>query len=294
MVRQGMGSRADIFTELRPVLLKLARRILRNNAEAEDIIQEAWLRWAQAGEVLLPRSFLATIVTRLCLNHLALARVRLNENAPVLLDKLSSQRLGPAEHVEFADSITEAFSIVLGNLSPVERAVFLLREAFEFDYGDIASVVDRSEENCRQILKRARNRITTRDSTAPPDREQSRHFVCEFLNAAETGKLDPLLKLLSAEAALAPAQPDLSKPVPPLIYDREIFLQTLRDALAQMRNVSEDFVIFPIGPDYACVARSGTTAKRAIFLRVSEEKIAGVRLIICPALLHELQILMPV
>src|SRR5947208_5807480 len=115
MVRQGMGSRADIFTELRPVLLKLARRILRNNAEAEDIIQEAWLRWVQvaADEVLFPQSFLATIVTRLCLNHLALARVRLNENAPVLLDKLPSQRLGPAEHVEFADSITEAFSIVL-------------------------------------------------------------------------------------------------------------------------------------------------------------------------------------
>src|SRR5687768_13054254 len=101
------GSRADIFMELRPALLKLAGRILRNKVEAEDIVQEAYLRWAQAAgsDVRSPKSFLATIVTRLCLNRLSSARVRLeHDDAPLPLESLSSAALGSAEHVELADS----------------------------------------------------------------------------------------------------------------------------------------------------------------------------------------------
>jgi RNA polymerase sigma factor (sigma-70 family) len=289
----GMRSEAEIFIELRPALLKLAGRILRNKVEAEDIVQEAYLRWAQGGasEVHSPKSYLATVVTRLCLNRLASARVRLeHEDAPLMLERLSSEALGSAEHVELADAVSEAFVIVLGNLSPVERVVFLLREAFEFDYVDIASVVERSEENCRQILKRARARIAAKESTVPPDREQNRRVVSEFLNAAESGAYDGLLRLLSAEAALAPAPSDLSQPAPPLIHDRQLLFQTLRNTLAQMRNVSDGLFIFPVGRDYACVAGSGPTPN-AVLLRVVGPKVAGVRLVSCPVLLQELETL---
>jgi hypothetical protein len=188
--------------------------------------------------------------------------------------------------------ITEAFMFALGNLSATERAVFILREAFALDYGDIASVVDRSEENCRQILKRARERIVSRESTARPGREQTQRVASEFLNAAETGELEPLLRLLSDEAALARDPGDLTKPVPPLIHDREILFQTLGNSLAQMRNASDRFVLFPLGHDYACVARRGITARGAILLRVIDHKVAVVRLVSCPVLLHQLQILM--
>src|SRR5205814_1531704 len=106
-----------------------------------------------------PKAFLTTVVTRLCLNHLKLARVRLEHtDAPLLLESFPSQARGPAEQAGLADALSDAFATVLGNLSPTERAVFLLREAFAFDYADIAMVVDRSEENCRQILRRARER----------------------------------------------------------------------------------------------------------------------------------------
>ena len=290
-----MRSQAEIFTELRPALLKLARRILGSEAEAEDMVQEAYLRWTQstAGEVRSPKSFLATIVTRLCLNHLALARVRLeHEDASLLLENLSSAARSPAEHAGLADAVSDAFTTVLGRLSPTERAVFLLREAFELDYGDIASVVDRSDENCRQILKRARERIAANGFSALPAREQDRRVVSEFLNAAETGELGRLQELLAEGAALAPAPADLSQPAPPLIHDREMLFQTLGNALARMRKVSDDLVVFPIGQDYACVAVSGTTAKSAILLSVNEQKVAAVRLVSCPVLLHELQILM--
>src|SRR5215213_85946 len=116
-----MRDQAQTFIELRPALLKLARRILGSNSEAEDIVQEAYLRWAPtaASEVRSPKSFLATIVTRLCLNRLGLARVRLeHEDAPLLLEKISAGGVGPREHVELADAISEAFTIVMARLSP--------------------------------------------------------------------------------------------------------------------------------------------------------------------------------
>jgi RNA polymerase sigma-70 factor (ECF subfamily) len=275
--------------------MKVAMRILGSETEAEDIVQEAYLRWerAAATEVRSPQSFLTTIVTRLCLNHLKLARVRLEHaEGHSFLESLSSETRSPAEQAEFADALTEAFISALGNLSATERAVYLLREAFALDYSDIASVVECTEENCRQILKRTRERIASRGSITPPAREQTQRVVSEFLNAAETGQLEPLFRLLSNEAALARDPGDLSKPVPPLIHDREILSQTLANSLAQMRNASDRFVLFPIGQDYAYVARSGGAAKGAILLRVIDQKVAVVRLVSCPVLLHQLQILM--
>jgi hypothetical protein len=169
-----------------------------------------------------------------------------------------------------------------------------LREAFEFDYADISMVVDRSEENCRQILRRARERLTDRESSASPTPAQNHQVVSEFLNAAETGQFEQLIELLSDGAALALAPKDLSQPAPPLIYDSKILFETLGSSLSQMRAGSEQFVVFPVGQDYACVARSGRTAKAAILLRVVKQKIGAVRLVICPVLLHKLQILMAV
>jgi RNA polymerase sigma-70 factor (ECF subfamily) len=224
---------------------------------------------------------------------LNLARVRLeHEDAPLLLENLSSEARSPAEQAEFTEALSEALRTVLGNLSGTERVVFLLREAFAFDYADIALVVDRSEENCRQILRRARERLADRQQSDLPSREQDERIVSEFLNAAETGQIDQLLELLSEGATLAPAPADLSQPAPPLIYNREDLIRTLGSSLAQMRVSNESFVLFPIGQDYACVARRGTSAQGAILLRFREQKVAAVRVVRCPALLNRLMILM--
>ena len=287
--------KAELFTEIRPELVNLARRMLGSNLEAEDMVQEACLRWERAGTsgVRSPKAFLTTIVTRLCLNHLDLARVRLeHEDAPLLLEKFSSQTSSPAEQAEFTDALSEALRRVLANLSPTERVVFLLREAFELDYAEIALVVDRTEENCRQILRRARERLATRESSTLSAHEENQRVVSEFLNAAETGRFEPLLQLLGDDAALAPAPPDLSKPAPPLIHDQEGIFRTLGHSVAQLRQGSDRFVFFPVGRDYACVARTGANAKGAILLRVHGKKVTGIRLINCPALLKRLQILM--
>jgi RNA polymerase sigma factor (sigma-70 family) len=292
---QNIHMKAIMYSEIRPELMNLARRMLGNEVEAEDMVQEAWLRWerGQPSEVRSPKAFLTTIVTRLCLNHLDLARVRLeHQDAPLLLEALSSEVRSPAEQAEFTDALAEALRTVLDHLSPTERVVFLLREAFQFEYEDIALVVDRSEENCRQILSRARQRLAGVERSAAPERKQDERVVSEFLNAAETGRLEALLQLLSDGVALAPAPPDLFKPAPPVIYDREVLFQMLGQSLAQLRQGSDGFVLFPVGLDYACVARSGRTAKGAVLVRVLGQKVAYVRLVTCPALLRRLQILM--
>jgi RNA polymerase sigma-70 factor (ECF subfamily) len=292
-----MQSKAEEFTELRPALMKLAHRMLRSEVESEDIVQEAYLRWERAAPdtIRSPKAFLTTIVTRLCLNHLDRARVRLeHSDAPSMLENSSSGMRSPAEHAELADALSEAFMGVLGNLSSTERAVFLLREAFDFDYCDIASVVDRSEANCRQILRRARERIAARESSAKPAREGDQRVVSEFLKAAETGEVDRLVSLLSEEAALARDPGDLSKPSPPIIRDPQILFKTLGNTLADLRSVSDRFLFFPVGRDYACVARAGRTTRGAILLRVVEQKVAAIRLVSCPSLLRQLKILMAV
>jgi RNA polymerase sigma-70 factor (ECF subfamily) len=287
--------KSETFIEIRPDLMNLARRMVGSEVEAEDVVQEACIRWERAatGEVRSPKAFLTTIVTRLCINHLNLARVRLeHEDAPLLLENLSSQARSPAEQAEFTEVLADALRTVLTNLSPTERVVFLLREAFEFDYPDIALVVDRSEENCRQILRRGRERLAARETSATADRVQNERVVSEFLNAAETGQFEQLLQLLSDGAALAPAPPNLSTPAPPLVYDPKILFQMLGNSLAQMRESSERLVLFPIGQDYVCVARSGKIVKAAVLLRVFGEKVTAVKLVSCPALLNRLRILM--
>lgn len=133
-----------------------------------------------------------------------------------------------------------------------------------------------------------------REPCAEPEREQNQRIVSEFLNAAETGQFDQLLNLLADGAALAPAPPDLSQPAPALIYDRETMFQTLGKSLAQLRQRSDHFVLFSIGQDFACVGRSGRTAKGAILIRVRRQQIAGVRLVNCPALLRRFQTLMTI
>ena len=284
----------EMFTELRPALLKLARRMLGSEADAEDKVQETYLRWRRSSGDTADASsaLLTTILTRLCLNHLKLARVQLeHENAPLLLENMSSEERSPADRAEFADALSEALTTVLGNLSSTERVVFILREAFEFDYSEIAAVVDRSEENCRQILKRARERLAARESSVRSERENEQ-VVWEFLNAAETGQFEQLLKLLTDDAALAPAPGDLLQPAPPLIHDRKLLFQTLGNSLAQMRSGSERLVVFQYGQDFACVARRGTAADGAVLLRMIGQRVAGVRLVKCPALLKRLQIVM--
>jgi len=153
----------DLYEELRPYMFAIAYRMVGTVSDAEDIVQEAFLRLHRAtteGEVVeSPKAYLSAVTTRLGIDHLRSARVRRESYMGQWLPEplLTDEGVDVAQHAETADSLSLAFLVLLESLSPVERAVFLLREVFGYDYDEIARVVGKSEDNCRQIAVRARD-----------------------------------------------------------------------------------------------------------------------------------------
>lgn len=183
----------------------IAYRMLGSAAEAEDIVQEAYLRWAGAdrGAVEHPGAWLAKVVTNLSLNALTSARARRETYVgpwlpePVLT---SDGTLGPLESAEQRDSVSMALLVLLEQLTPVERAVYVLREAFAYGHREIAGLLDLSEANCRQLYRRAAARVAaTPERRFEPDPERWRRLVETFLTAAHSGDLATLEGMLAAD-----------------------------------------------------------------------------------------------
>jgi RNA polymerase sigma-70 factor (ECF subfamily) len=186
--------------ELRPLMLSIAYRMVGSFSEAEDIVQEAFLRLHQAGEVESPRAWLSTVVTRLSIDHLRSARVRREEYPgpwlpePVLADP------APGAAIR-AESISMAVLVLLESLTPVERAVFVLREAFDYGYDEIAEIVGKSQDNVRQLAVRARRHVDERRPRFEPSQEQRDELARRFVAALLEGETEPLVELLAEDAA---------------------------------------------------------------------------------------------
>ena len=185
-------------------LFSIAYRMLGSASDAEDIVQEAHerlLRASAAGTVVESRpAFLTTITTRLAIDHLRSARVRRESYVGAWLPEPVLTDPDPSERAAMSDSLSLSFLLLLETLSPVERAVFLLREVFDYPYEEIAEVVDKSEANCRQVLSRARNRISEGRPRFAASTEERDQLMVRFQAAAEDGEVDALVKLLAADA----------------------------------------------------------------------------------------------
>jgi RNA polymerase sigma factor (sigma-70 family) len=201
-------------TEYRPLLFSIAYGMTGSVGDAEDIVQDAFLgltRARQAGTVITdPKPYLTTTVTRLGINYLRSARVRRETYVGDWLPEpivVPADRPGPAEHAELADSLSIAFLVLLEALSPVERAVFMLREAFGYGYPDIARITGKTEVNCRQIFTRAKRRIAAggqarRGAPAPARRAEGEELARRFFEAADGGDMDSLLDMLAPDVVV--------------------------------------------------------------------------------------------
>jgi RNA polymerase sigma-70 factor (ECF subfamily) len=187
------------FEENRSMLLGLAYRLLGSMWDAEDVVQEAWLRWQDAdrSQIRDPRAFLVTITSRLALDQLRSARVkRESYTGPWLPEPVSSAEAGPLDTAELRDTVSYATLHLMERLSPPERAVFVLREAFALPYPEIAGIVGSSVANARQLHHRASVRLAEgRDRFRPTDEEHSR-LLLTFMDAATGGDLDALTEVL--------------------------------------------------------------------------------------------------
>ena len=192
---------SEPFLEHRSLLFAVAYRMLGSVADAEDMLQDAFLRWQRAAEqdIESPKAFLITIVSRLCINYLESARVRREEYVGEWLPEPLVTETGAesADALEVRESVSMALLLLLERLTPVERAVFLLQEIFGYKHAEIAAALDLSEANCRQLLRRARQHV---QKARPRFKASPREHIAlleRFQQAALSGDMDRLLALLS-------------------------------------------------------------------------------------------------
>ena len=203
------GTRPDaaVFEAHRRLMFGVAYRMLGSVQEAEDAVQDAYLRYGSAGvEPDYPKAYFITVVTRLCLDRLKSARVQREEYIGVWLpEPLVTGAEGPRtpeEEVAFESDVSMAFLVMLERLSPVERAVFLLREVFDYDYAEIAPVVQKSEAACRQAFRRAREHVAEERSRFHPSADEVRMLTARFAIAAAEGNMAGLIELLAQDAVI--------------------------------------------------------------------------------------------
>lgn len=199
----------DVFEEHRPVLMGVAYRMLGRVADAEDVVQEAWLRWSAADrcQVREPRGYLVRVTTRLAIDRLRHVQSRRESYVGPWLPEPLVTHYGPtvpdaAEQAVLADSVSIAVLVVLESLSPLERAVFVLREAFGFPFSEIAITLDRGEPAVRQLAARARKHVDEGRPRYAVDPDERRDLTERFLAAAAGGDLDGLMSLLAPDVRL--------------------------------------------------------------------------------------------
>ncbi|GLW68130.1 DNA-directed RNA polymerase sigma-70 factor [Kitasatospora phosalacinea] len=197
--------KVEEFEELRPLLFSIAYRILGSVGEAEDAVQESWLRYdASPTRPVSVKAFLSTTVTRISIDVLRSARVRREQYAGTWLPEplLDDPYQDPARAAELADSVSMAALLLLERLSPLERSVFVLREVFAFGFDEVAEAVGRSEAACRQLLVRARRHMREGRPRFEADRQEQQELAQRFFEALSQGDVEGLQRLLSADVQL--------------------------------------------------------------------------------------------
>src|SRR5262245_14536328 len=201
-------SDANQFETYRPLMFSIAYRMLGSATEAEDIVQEAYLRYqaTEPGSIVSPKAFFSTVVTRLCLNYIQAARnQRESYIGPWLPEPLlteTDESVLPARQAELHDSLSIAFLTLLEELTPLERAVFLLREVFDYEYAEIGAITDQDEAACRQMFSRAKKHIAEHRPRFKPTPEAHRQIFTQFIQAVGTGELTGLMQLLSEDVVM--------------------------------------------------------------------------------------------
>jgi RNA polymerase sigma-70 factor (ECF subfamily) len=197
------------YLEHRPLMFSIAYRMTGSVSDAEDIVQDAFIKLTRAlgdgTEIASPKAYLATVTTRLAIDQLTSARARREAYVGTWLPEplLADTAPGPQERAELSDSLSFAFLVMLESLTPVERAVFLLREVFDYDYRQIAETIGKSEQNCRQILTRARRHVGDVDEPrSSPSRVEGERIARQFVAALETGDVTGLLGMLAPDVVV--------------------------------------------------------------------------------------------
>ena len=276
------------FEPERARLVGLAYRITGSRTTAEDLVQEAWLRWcgADRGGIDRPAAWLTTVTSRLALDHLKSARHQREAYVGPWLPEPTAVEADPAEHVELAESLTVGFLAVLERLGPTERVVFLLADVFGVPFAEIATIVDRSPEACRQVASRARARVREgRPRYAPTDQE-AWEVAMAFMTAAEVGDLDALVSLLAEDAlAISDGGADHKAARHPIVAAR---IPRFAVNLTKRRSPTTEVVLRPLNGEPAMVLIDDGQATMAVVFEVAGGLVERIFTVRNPAKLRAL------
>ena len=281
------SARLTTFNQYRGLLFSIAYRMVGSATDAEDLLQEAFIRWQQAAdsEIRSPKAFLITIVSRLCINHLQSARVQREEYVgqwlpePLATDVASD----PLGLLRADESISMAFLVMLERLTPVERAVFLLREIFDYKYADIATALGLEEANCRQILRRAHlhvRAVRPRFTASPREHDD---LLERFREATQSGDMDRLLALLADDVVLHSDGGGKAIAVPNLLHGAERIARGIVRGLGKL--VPRDRVqrVVQINGQSAIVSYLDGQPHSVLTLDVSDGRIQAIYIVTNPA-----------
>jgi RNA polymerase sigma-70 factor (TIGR02957 family) len=281
--------------ELRPLLFSIAYRMLGSVGDAEDVVQEAFLRAERAEadgtQIESRKAFLTTVTTRLAIDELRSARARRETYVGPWLPEplLTSTEPDAAEHAEMADSLSISFLVLLETLSPVERAVFLLREVFDYGYDEIAEIVGKSEANCRQILVRARKRIDEGKPRFEADRRQQEELTRRFLEAFEEGDVDGLVELLADDVVFVGDGGGKGRGITRPVYGRHAVTRLLTNFVRAFRSAAGKLRLGEVnGQPGALLFDAEDRLVNVFSFEIADGAILGVRSVINPDKLDHL------
>lgn len=281
----------ETYERHRPLLFSIAYRMLGSVVEAEDVVQEAYLRWREApeGKMQAPRKYLSTVVARLCIDRLRSARSRREEYVGPWLPEplLTEESLDLADMAALDESLSMAFLVLLESLTPVERAVFLLREVFGYGYDEISHVVDKSEANCRQIARRAREAVAARRPRFESSREQEERLAGRFVEACQSGDMEGLLGLLSEDVTLYSDGGGKARAALNPIRGSE---RVARFLLGILSKVPSDFSVrtTKVNGEPGILGYEGGRPTSVTTLEAAEGRIRAIRIVVNPEKLRTL------
>jgi RNA polymerase sigma-70 factor, ECF subfamily len=280
---------AESFETYRPYLFAIAYRMLGSAMDAEDMVQETYLRYqgTPLDTIRSLKAFLTTIITRLCVDQLQLARrkreVYVGPWLPEpILTTMTAETRDPAERVDMNESISLAFLVLLEQLQPFERAVFLLREVFAYKFAEIATMLDKSEAACRRSFSRAKLHLRAHQPRFPASPEIHRQMLNGFLQAAQGGDMIPLMDLLSENVTLwADAGGKIKQAALRPIVGRDA---VARFSLGTVRFLPEDYQVemAEVNGQAAVIIRTGGQTLFVLTIEVEAGQIQAIRIIANP------------
>ena len=286
------SARTSVFERHRGLLFSIAYRMLGSVADAEDAVQDAFIRWQRASEtdIRSPKAFLVTIVSRLCINHLQSARAQretyVGEWLPEPLVTEPGSDVSRIAQVD--ESVSMAMLLLLERLTPVERAVFLLGEIFDYTHSEIAGMLGISEANCRQLLRRARQHVRMERPRFSASGRQHTDLLERFHRAAGSGDMDGLLALLSHDVVMHTDGGGKANALPLPIYGPDKVARASVFGLSKLKTLKPLQRIVEINGEPGIVSYVGGRPQSVFTIEVNEGRIRAIYIVTNPEKLSHL------